>query len=188
MLPRHLIMLALQKLPKNYHKWVEFLTFQEVKENNLPQIKELQNRKKGYIYFKNKLYTNISLKNFTKKNNFFISNNKEENNSKKEIKGKIAFHGVVRGVVKILFERSDVDKIKPGNVLVSPMTTPNYIQAMEKASAIITDEGGITCHAAIIAREMQKPCIIGTKNATQVLHDGDLVEVDANKGIIKILK
>ena len=68
------------------------------------------------------------------------------------------------------------------------MTFPSFVVAMKKASAFVTDEGGITCHAAIIARELKKPCIIGTKNATQVLHDGDLVEVDANKGIVKIIK
>ena len=63
----------------------------------------------------------------------------------------------------------------------------NFIGAMEKAAAFVTDEGGITCHAAIIAREMKKPCIIGTKNATKVLKDGDIVEVDANTGIVKII-
>jgi pyruvate,water dikinase len=59
---------------------------------------------------------------------------------------------------------------------------------MQKAAAFVTDEGGLTCHAAIVAREMKKPCIIGTKIATKVLKDGDMVEVDANKGIVKILK
>ena len=59
---------------------------------------------------------------------------------------------------------------------------------MKKASAFITDEGGITCHASIIARELKKPCIIGTKIATKVLKDGDMVEVDGNIGVIKILK
>jgi pyruvate,water dikinase len=58
---------------------------------------------------------------------------------------------------------------------------------MEKAAAFITDEGGITCHAAIVSRELKKPCIIGTKIATQVLKDGDLVEVDANNGVVKIM-
>jgi pyruvate,water dikinase len=59
---------------------------------------------------------------------------------------------------------------------------------MKKAIGFITDERGVTCHAAIISREMNKPCIIGTKIATKVLHDGDLVEVDADKGIVKIIK
>ena len=72
--------------------------------------------------------------------------------------------------------------------MVSPMTTPNYLAAMKKAAAFITDEGGITCHAAIVARELKKPCLIGTKIATKVLRDGDLVEVDAGRGVVKILK
>lgn len=68
------------------------------------------------------------------------------------------------------------------------MTSPWYLPAMKKATAIVTDEGGITCHAAIVSRELKKPCIIGTKIATKVLKDGDLVEVDANKGIVRIIK
>ena len=71
--------------------------------------------------------------------------------------------------------------------MVAVMTFPNFVQAMERASAFVTDEGGILCHAAIIAREMRKPCITGTKIATKVLKDGDLVEVDADKGIVKKL-
>ena len=65
------------------------------------------------------------------------------------------------------------------------MTMPRYLPAMVRAAAFVTDEGGITCHAAIIAREMRKPCIIGTKIATQVLKDGDMVEVDADNGVVR---
>jgi pyruvate,water dikinase len=68
------------------------------------------------------------------------------------------------------------------------MTSPDYMLAARKAAAIITDEGGITCHAAIIARELGIPCIIGTKIGTKVLHDGDLVEVNANHGWVKKIK
>ncbi|MFC1612894.1 PEP-utilizing enzyme [Patescibacteria group bacterium] len=73
-------------------------------------------------------------------------------------------------------------------MLVSHMTNPGIVPAMKQAVAIITDMGGITCHAAIVSRELKKPCIIGTKIATQVLKDGDMVEVDADKGIVRILK
>ena len=59
---------------------------------------------------------------------------------------------------------------------------------MKKAKAVITNEGGLTCHAAILSRELKIPCIIGTKNATKVLKDGDIVEVDAGKGIVKKIK
>ncbi|NCF75260.1 MAG: hypothetical protein GWO87_02115 [Xanthomonadaceae bacterium] len=68
------------------------------------------------------------------------------------------------------------------------MTSPDYIAGIKKASVIITDEGGLTCHAAIVSRELNKTCVIGTKIATKVLKDGDLIEVDANKGVVKILK
>jgi pyruvate,water dikinase len=65
------------------------------------------------------------------------------------------------------------------------MTFPSMIMAMERAAAFVTDEGGILCHAAIIAREMKKPCVIATKNATKAFKDGDLIEVDANTGIVR---
>ena len=106
----------------------------------------------------------------------------------KEIKGNPAFPGVVRGYAKIILNRNDFHKFKLGEILVTPMTTPDFVPLMKDCSAIITDEGGITCHAAIVSREMKKPCVIGTKIATKVLRNGDLVEVDANKGIVKILK
>jgi pyruvate,water dikinase len=113
---------------------------------------------------------------------------KEDNNNVKEFKGFIASKGFVKGKAKIVLNREDFNKIKKGDILVASMTTPDMLPLMKKASAFITDEGGITCHAAIVSREMKKPCIIGTKIATSVLKDGNLVEVDANKGIIKILK
>ena len=68
------------------------------------------------------------------------------------------------------------------------MTRPDFMPLMRKAKAVITDEGGITCHAAIVSRELGIPCIIGTKIATKVLKDGDMVEVDANKGIVRKIK
>lgn len=105
-----------------------------------------------------------------------------------QVVGKIAFKGIVSGSVRVLKSNKYVPNLIKGEVLVVAMTTADYTPAMEKAAAFITDEGGITCHAAIIAREMRKPCIIGTGNATKILHDGDLVEVNANQGIVKILK
>jgi len=109
------------------------------------------------------------------------------------LNGNIAYKGKLQGRVIKLTE-SDYSKYdekfkdQKGYILVTPMTRPEIVPYIKGASSIITDEGGITCHAAIISRELKIPCIIGTKIATQVLHDGDLVEVDANNGIIKILK
>lgn len=105
-----------------------------------------------------------------------------------EIKGIIAFKGVVRGTAKIVCHSNEVNKVQFGDILVSQMTFPSYISALQKAVAFVTDEGGITCHAAIVAREMKKPCVIATKIATKVLHDGDLIEVDADHGVVRILE
>jgi pyruvate,water dikinase len=94
---------------------------------------------------------------------------------------------IIEGRVRIIFDPQK-DTFKSGKILVTGMTRPEFVPLMRKAKAIITDEGGIACHAAIISRELGLPCIIGTKIATKVLKDGDLVEVDANKGAVRILK
>lgn len=103
------------------------------------------------------------------------------------LKGQIAYKGKVRGIVRIVKRKDQVEQTQEGEIIVSPMTTPDMVPAMKKAAAFVTDEGGITCHAAIIAREMKKPCVIGTKVATQILNDGDEIEVDADIGVIKII-
>ncbi len=109
----------------------------------------------------------------------------------REIKGIIVSKGVkskISGKVKILLDPYEISTFNDGDILVCPMTSPEYVFAMKKAGAIITDNGGLTSHAAIVSRELGKPCIAGTKIATQVLHDGDLVEVDADKGVVRIIK
>jgi pyruvate,water dikinase len=68
------------------------------------------------------------------------------------------------------------------------MTSPEYVPAMKRSAAIVTDEGGLLSHAAIMSREFGKPCIIATKNGTRFLHTGDLVEVNANRGVVRIIK
>lgn len=105
------------------------------------------------------------------------------------VKGNIANHGKVKGRVKIVLNvNKEGGKVKKGDILVTSMTRPEFMPLIKRASGIITDEGGITSHAAIISRELNIPCIVGTKIATQVLKDGDLVEVDAERGIVKIIK
>ncbi|MCD4704534.1 hypothetical protein K8R66_00475 [bacterium] len=151
-----------------------------------PNLIELKQRWQNLVFIPGKKFEKIKLKEFLKINlDYEFQFEKIENNN--FIKGQSAYLGKVKGRIKIIKRKSQVNEIKEGDILVSPMTTPEFILAMKKASAFITDEGGITCHAAIIAREMKKPCIIGTKIATQVLKDGDLVEVDANQGIVRKL-
>lgn len=118
----------------------------------------------------------------------FIAQNVSEKYSQekiKVIKGQTAYPGIVTGKVKIIREPADMQKMQDGDVLVSPATNPNILPAMKKAAAFVTDVGGITCHAAIVAREMKKPCVIGTKIATRVLNDGDLVEVNGETGEVR---
>jgi len=110
-----------------------------------------------------------------------------QTNNIKEIKGQVACKGKVKGKVRLVFNASQISKVEKGDILVAPLTTVSYVPAMEKAGAIITDLGGITSHAAIVSRELKTPCIIGTKVGTMVLRDGQIVEVDANHGIIKII-
>jgi len=110
-----------------------------------------------------------------------------ENVKADNFSGSVAYPGKARGVVKVVNSTSDINKFNAGDILVSYSTNPSLVPAMNRAAAIITNTGGVTCHAAIVARELKIPCIIGTKIATKILKDGDRVEVDANKGIITIL-
>lgn len=102
-----------------------------------------------------------------------------------EVHGVVAQKGKATGIVRILYTPNDIYKVADGDILVTNMTVPAYVSAMHRAAAFVTNEGGITCHAAILAREMKKPCVIGTKIATHIFADGDMVEVDAEKGIVR---
>lgn len=101
------------------------------------------------------------------------------------VKGIATYKGKVQDIARIVHVVGEIDKVKEGDILVTQMTFPSFIPAMRKAAAFVTDEGGITCHAAILAREMKKPCVIGTKHATDIFKDGDMIEVDADKGIVR---
>ncbi len=110
--------------------------------------------------------------------------NNNQINTTPILKGISASPGIGTGVVKVLKSPKEIDKIKTGDILVAPMTSPDYVPAMKKASAIVTNEGGMTSHAAIVSREMGIPCIVGTKNATKVLKDGEVVTVNGTTGEI----
>jgi phosphoenolpyruvate synthase/pyruvate phosphate dikinase len=159
------------------------ITFEEIE--NPPKIEILKNRSFSSIINGDGII-GMNLEEYIKNHSdfkFIVDDYKDGS----EIKGSIAYKGLVRGVAKIVKRKDQIKFVKEGDVIVAPMTTPDYVSAMKLASAFVTDEGGIMCHASIIARELKKPCIIGTKIATKVLKDGDLVEVDANEGIVKIL-
>lgn len=104
------------------------------------------------------------------------------------VEGMPAAKGFARGIVRVVLRESEFSRFQEGEILVTAMTRPEFLPLMRRAAAIVTDEGGLTSHAAIIARELKIPCIIGTKVATQVLHDGDEVEVDADSGIVRKIR
>jgi len=171
---------------------VSYLLQEEVedllgKNKKLPKI-IVRERKKGFVIYydstkKIRCQSGNDIDIMIKK--FSLAFEKE---FMQEIKGKSASIGKVKGKVTIVKSVLDLHKVKKGDVLVAITTHPDYVLAMQKAKAIVTDEGGITCHAAIVSRELKKPCIVGTKIATKVLKDGDLVEVNADKGVVKIIK
>ncbi|MEK6808044.1 MAG: putative PEP-binding protein, partial [Nanoarchaeota archaeon] len=93
-----------------------------------------------------------------------------------------ASSGIASGKVKLVQSIGDLDKVEKGDILVAQMTNPDYVPAMQRAVAIVTDAGGITSHAAIVSREMGIPAIVGTKEATKLLKDGDVITVDGHAG------
>jgi len=108
----------------------------------------------------------------------------------KNLKGTIASTGglkKIKGEIKVIYNPAE-DKFEQGKILVTSMTRIEFVPLMRKAKAIITNEGGIACHAAIVSRELGLPCIIGTKSATRILKNNDIVELNLKTGIIKILK
>lgn len=167
---------------------VHFLAPDEVFNNQVGESLKstLLQRSDKYLYFKRQIVTGDKVDVFLEENDIELVDSLDKNSSN-EIRGAIAQKGVIRGTVRLVFTGKDMSKVQDGDILVSPMTRPEFLPAMKRAAAFVTDEGGITCHAAIVAREMKKPCIIGTKTATSVLKDGDKVEVDADEGVVTIL-
>ena len=142
---------------------------------------ELIKRKKGcYFYlYKNKIDFHYEKLEFVK----------TEHMARKDlVTGNVAHQGKAVGRVKIINKEKDMSKFNKGDILISINTNPSLMPIIDKAAAIVTDEGGVLCHAAIISRELNKPCVIGTEVATEIFKDNDLVEVDAIKGVVKRIK
>jgi len=152
--------------------------------------KEMKKRQDCYLLlYDNRKFVFLTGKEARKKKKELL--NQPDQKKVKELKGSIANKGKVNGVVKLIkFDDlrliiKTANSIKEKVVLVTGMTNPNAMPLIKKVKAIVTDEGGMTCHASIISREFNIPCIVGTKSATQVFKDGDRVEVDANKGVVR---
>ncbi len=151
------------------------------------ELEDIRARLDGFVLLNGELYLKRDVDRVLTEKNLGLAEEKIAEDVS-EIRGQSASNGQVRGKVRLILFKSQVGELEEGEVLVTEMTNPDFVQAMKKAAAIITDEGGIMCHAAIVARELGKPCIIGTKFATKILKDGDLVEVDAGNGIVTLIK
>lgn len=189
----HFIKLFLTEIGRRYELLVEDLEWLSSREL-LSLLKDISffnkinvNKRKNFCAFL--MEEKVILKTDSKSKKYIESLLHKEIKKVKEIKGMVVSNKKpVRGKVRILLTAKNTDKMKKGEILVAPMTSPEFIIAMRKASGIVTDAGGMTCHAAIVSRELGVPCIVGTKIATKLLNNGDLVEVDTQKGLVRIIK
>ncbi len=175
-----------KKIPEELYPYIEHNDIKFGKQLKENYQKVLENRKKGSLnYYEENIYeeANINYDKVKKELFEYMDRNKGT-----QIKGQVAQRGKASGNAKIVLNQKQFKKFKEGEILVTSMTRPEFIPLMKKALAIITDEGGLTCHAAITSRELKIPCITGTQNASRLIKDGDYVEVDANKGIVEIVE
>jgi phosphohistidine swiveling domain-containing protein len=193
-IPRYLKWLVEKHLPDYKPDELKYLIFTELKEyllNNavLPSPDILRERKKllfvrEYPVWKIEYCSGIEAEKEIGLRKL-LSAKSDGLEKIQEIKGNVAFPGKITGKARLIRSKTDMKDFVDGEIIVSPMTMPDYLPIMKRAAAFITNEGGTLCHAAIVARELQKPCVIGTKIATHVFKDGDMIAVDADNGIIK---
>lgn len=177
---------SLNKIYPNLGDLASALSTEEIISGKIPAKKVLKKRYERYFFANNQLFVSNSKLKIAKKLGIkFIGKVAKK---VRELKGSIAQKGFVRGYVRRVMGHKQINLVKTGEILISPMTIPDFLPAMIKAAAYVTDEGGTLCHAAIVAREFGKPCIVGTKFATEVFSDGDYVEVDANRGIVRLIE
>jgi len=147
----------------------------------------ISQRKKGYVMLADEENTRIYSGSAVEK---FLAQVKvtETSVNNQSLKGSVAYQGKAQGPVCLVESKEDFSKITAGCILVTKSTTPDYVPYLKMVRGIITDEGGITSHAAIISRELHIPCLIGTKNATQILKSGQIIELNTDQGeiIVKV--
>jgi len=173
-------------------EYVRLMTVREIKnfvENQkLPPLSVLRKRSDGYVYANGSIECQPNFKKFLSAHNLWTADLDPIKN-KNNVAGQVACAGkvgeIIKGTVQKISNSFEVKNFKTGRILVTPMTSPEYILAMKKSLAIVTDEGGLTCHAAIVARELGKPCLIGTKFSTKMFNNGDQVEINIHKGLIR---
>lgn len=179
-----------EKLPEAKKGYARYLFPKELKnyfmKKELPNEEMMNERQKGYfIYCTPENTALVSGREYRRLVNELMDQSKQK---PKIIQGIIAEKGVVEGCVRLVSTLRGLDPISQNDIVVSAMIRPEWIPNIKEAAAFVTDVGGILSHVAIIARDLKKPCITGTKLATSVLKEGDWVLVDANQGIVRILR
>lgn len=158
-----------------------------LKNGKLVSKSEIDRRAQDYILLHSKrgikLYSGAKARQIRKRELGELEIKKEN-----KIFGMAAAHGKASGMAKIILSKDDLSKIQKGDIMVAVTTHPDFVPAMRICEAIVTDEGGVTSHAAIASRELQIPCVVGTQISTTVFNDGDRIEVDADLGRIRKLK
>lgn len=167
---------------------MNYWEFAPALKKNKVNVHELNERLKMCLAYVDKkrylMLTGLRAKNFLKKIKF----EKPVIQNAQELTGTCACPGLVQGTVRIVNLPEQMKKMNTGDIMVSHNTNPNLVPAMKMAGALISEAGGLTCHTAIVARELKTPCLVGVANATKIFKDGDLVEVDATRGEIKKIK
>ena len=164
-----------------------FLTVTEILSKDLTQAKtrKKESQTKRFVYAKinNKehiLYVDDVFELIKKLDHIQVSDS---------VRGQTAYPGKVVGTVKLVLSSTDLNvNFKDGDILVAVTTNPTLMPLIRKSSAIVSDEGGVTCHAAIVSRELKKPCVIGTKFATHIFQNEDIIEVDATNGVVRLVE
>ncbi len=166
----------------SYVQQQEIIQFLTSNQKTSPHL--IQERKKGFVIYLDWRKQLVCLTGNEIPGALKLFNLLQQEKKSVELTGRVASKGNAKGTVTIVHGVKDLHKVKVGTILVAVTTHPDYVSAMRKAAAIVTDEGGITSHAAIVSREFGIPCIVGTKHATTLLKDGDLVRVDTIEGMI----
>jgi phosphohistidine swiveling domain-containing protein len=146
-----------------------------LQNNKKVQNIEIENRKKQGVTFSRKEFMEVGVNNVEKK---FVN--------KKKIQGVCASPGIVKGECKVVLNKNDMHKISEGDIMVAIGTDFDLMDAIQRSCAVITEEGGLLSHASVVCREMGKPCCIGVENATQILKDGTIINLNATNGEIII--
>lgn len=196
-IPRYLRWLAIHSARGYAPKLLSHVFFREMQKflqgrGRLPSLVELRRREKLtfirlFPYGRHQLLTGAAARREIQKRGLFAKKQTTEK-TVDHFRGQTAFPGKAMGRVRIVRTHREIPTFRAGEILVASMTDPVYLPIMRQALAFITNEGGTLSHAAIVARELKKPCVTGTRIATHVLHNGDLVRVDAEQGIVTVVQ